>query len=310
MVEFVSMTRAQAAEYLARFLAEMPACEQRLADTTAATGGPSTQSLDHTPASLEPLWEWAAGRFAWRDGYTPPPLGMPGPRIDPADLEPAAQLPSWFHHPSGAGYARFSAQTLWLIDGLGRYLGNTVVRTIAGTRWQAGHARDNGYAFQNQPVIAGLGDEIMTVWICATLTATVLGIPQHARLAGEPRGQPPVQALRRPLPHCVTGPGRGPHPDPPGGPEPPRQSAQIRNQGIPRIFVGVRQLVVERRGPRTWRRTPCRWRWASRCCPGRSWWRAPGRCGRSGWATRAVEYRPPVPLAMPWNSAARPTHRD
>lgn len=46
--------------------------------------------------------------------------------------------------------------------------------TIPGTRWQAGHARAKGYAFQNQPVIAGPGDEIMTVWVCATLAATAL----------------------------------------------------------------------------------------------------------------------------------------
>ena len=71
MVEFVSMTRAQAQEYLARFLAEMPACEQRPADTAAATGGPDTQSLDHTPVSLGPLRDWAAGRLAWRGGSTP-----------------------------------------------------------------------------------------------------------------------------------------------------------------------------------------------------------------------------------------------
>lgn len=174
MVEFVSMTRAQAGEYLARFLAEMPACEQRLADTAAATGGPPAKTLDHTPESLGPLWAWATTQMAWRPGYTPPPLGMPGPRIDPATLEPAESLPSWFHHPSGAGYAEFSAQTLWLIDGLGRYLGNTVVATVPGTRWKAGHARAKGYALQNQPVIAGLGDEISTIEACAALAARAL----------------------------------------------------------------------------------------------------------------------------------------
>jgi hypothetical protein len=174
VVQFVSMTRAQAGEYLARFLAEMPASEQRLADTAAATGGPPPELLDHTPESLGLLWQWVTTRLAWRDGYTPPPLGMPGPRIDPADLEPPEQLPSWFHHPSGAGYAEFSADTLWLIDGLGRYLGNTVVHTMPGTQWKAGHARATGYALQNQPVIAGLGDEIMTIEVCAALAAKAL----------------------------------------------------------------------------------------------------------------------------------------
>lgn len=174
VVEFVRMTRAQAREYLTRFLAEMPASQLRLADTAAATGGPTAQAHDHTAESLGPLWQWAATRLAWRPGYTPPPLGMPGPRIDPSDLEPPEQLPSWFHHPSGAGYAQFSADTLWLLDGLGRHLGNTVVHTIPGARWEAGHARAQGYALQNQPVIAGLGDEIMTIEVCAALAAKAL----------------------------------------------------------------------------------------------------------------------------------------
>ena len=84
---------------------------------------------------------------------------MPGPRIAADQLEPADQLPSWFHHPSAASYARFSAGTLWLIDGLGRYLGETVLATVPGTSWAAGHSRTKGYMFHNQPVISGLAEE-------------------------------------------------------------------------------------------------------------------------------------------------------
>ena len=174
MVEFVSMSKLEAEEYFQRFMAEMPACERRLADTASATGGPSPQSLDHAPESLGRLWEWAATRLAWREGYEPPALGLPGPRIDAEDLEPADQLPSWFHHPSGVGYARFSPETLWLIDGLGRYAGNTLVETVPGTRWKAGHARTKGYMFQNQPVVAGLGEEIMPIQVCAVLASKAL----------------------------------------------------------------------------------------------------------------------------------------
>lgn len=174
MVEFVSMSKLEAEEYFQRFMAEMPACERRLADTPSATGGPSPQSLDHAPESLGRLWERAATRLAWREGYEPPALGFPGPRIDTEDLEPADRLPSWFHHPSGVGYARFSPETLWLIDGLGRYAGNTLVETVPGTRWKAGHARTKGYMFQNQPVVAGLGEEIMPIQVCAVLATKAL----------------------------------------------------------------------------------------------------------------------------------------
>lgn len=117
---------------------------------------------------------WAARRLSLREGYEPPALGMPGPRIEAADLEPPDQLPSWFHHPSGAGYARFSQETLWLIDGLGRYAGNALVATVPGTRWKVGHAPAKGYMFQNQPVVAGLGEEIMPIQACAVLADKAL----------------------------------------------------------------------------------------------------------------------------------------
>jgi hypothetical protein len=74
-------------------------------------------------------------------------------------LEPEDRLPSWFHHPSAASYARLSAGTLWLVDGLGRYLGETVILTVPGTSWAAGHSRTKGYMFQNQPVVRGLAEE-------------------------------------------------------------------------------------------------------------------------------------------------------
>jgi hypothetical protein len=153
------MSRAEAKEYLARLLDEMDAGLRGVMDEAAASGGPTAEEWDRTPASLAPVWEWAVPRLSWRAGYEPPALGMPGPRIAADQLEPADQLPSWFHHPSAASYAEFSAGTLWLIDGLGRYLGETVLATVPGTSWAAGHSRTKGYMFQNQPVISGLAEE-------------------------------------------------------------------------------------------------------------------------------------------------------
>lgn len=167
MVEFASMTTADARGYLERFTAEMQPALQRLADHATATGGPSADELDLSPASLDPLWEWAVHRLAWRSGYVAPEPGRPGPRIAAAEIEPADQLPSWFHHPSAAGYARFSAATLWLVDGLGRYLGATVVRTLPGTNWAVGDSRVAGYVYQNHPVVRGLIDEEDPIYSCA-----------------------------------------------------------------------------------------------------------------------------------------------
>lgn len=174
MVEFVGMSRGEARVYLARFLDEMEAGVSRVVDEAAASGGPTAEAWDRTPASLGPVWEWAVPRLSWRPGYEPPALGMPGPRITDDQLEPLGQLPSWFHHPSAASYADFSADTLWLIDGLGRYLGQTVLATVPGTSWAAGHSRNKGYMFQNQPVVRGLAEEESPFHTMAILVSRTL----------------------------------------------------------------------------------------------------------------------------------------
>lgn len=110
-----------------------------------------TGDIADVPVTDDPSGDMSIG-IAWRAGYAPPSPGQPGPRISVDQLQPPAELPTWFHHPSGVGYARFSAETLWLIDGAGRYLGETVVRTGHG-KWATGRSRAKGYIFQNQPVI-------------------------------------------------------------------------------------------------------------------------------------------------------------
>ena len=124
--------------------------------------------------SLAEVWSAVVPKLAWRAGYTPPALGQPGPRTSSEQLEPPRDLPSWFHHPSGAGYARFSAETLWLIDGAARYLGETLVRTVGG-RWTSGNAQIQGYMFQNQPVMAGItADPVSPMQTTAVLVARAL----------------------------------------------------------------------------------------------------------------------------------------
>lgn len=154
MVRFVELSRSEAKSFLDRFQDETPERLAALRDLTSSTGGPHADQLDLTPASLEPLWSWAAPRLSWREGFTPPPLGEPGGRVSPEELEPEDQLPGWFD-PIVPGWARWSAGSLWLVDGLARYLGETLV-TQVGARWAAGHARTRGYVYQNHPVVTGL----------------------------------------------------------------------------------------------------------------------------------------------------------
>lgn len=174
MVRFVEMSRPEARAFLERFLAETPGRLQALREQCSSTGGPSAQSLDLTPDSLDPLWSWAAPRLAWRDGYQSPPPGEPGGRVPLDQLEPEDQLPSWFD-PVVSGWARWSAESLWLLDGLARYLGETVLASVPGARWTAGHARRRGYAYENHPVLTGLpAEDIAPVWSTAIVAARAL----------------------------------------------------------------------------------------------------------------------------------------
>lgn len=155
MVRFVELSRSEAKAFLDRFLGETPDRLAWLRELAATSGGPAADRLDLTPASLDPLWAWAAPRLSWRDGYTPPAPGEPGGRVPLDVLEPEDQLPTWFD-PVVPGWARWSADSLWLIDGLARYLGETLVVQIPTARWVAGHARTKGYIYQNHPVVTGL----------------------------------------------------------------------------------------------------------------------------------------------------------
>lgn len=164
---FVAMTRSEAKAYLDVFLTEMEPSLERFATSV-------DRELTYSPDSLEQAWHAVRPKLAWRSGYTPPALGQPGPRIHSEQLEPAQDLPSWFHHPSGAGFARFSAETLWLIDGAARYLGETLIRRV-GARWASGNARTKGYMYQNQPVLTGLTtDPLSPIQTCAVLAARAL----------------------------------------------------------------------------------------------------------------------------------------
>lgn len=164
---FASMTEPEAKAYLDQFLAEMRPSLVRFATNIDS-------DLTYSVDSLRWAWDAVRPRLAWRSGYLPPNPGQLGPRIRTEELEPPLDLPSWFHHPSGAGYARFSAETLWLIDGAGRYLGEILIRHIGGA-WESGDDPTKGYMFQNQPVFAGITPQpVSPIQTCAVLAARAL----------------------------------------------------------------------------------------------------------------------------------------
>lgn len=164
---FVSMTRSEATTYLEVFRKEMGSSLSRFAASADC-------ELTYSPDSLDQVWHAVTPKLAWRTDYTPPALGQPGPHIATEQLEPPHDLPSWFHHPSGAGYARFSAETLWLIDGAARYLGETFIRNVGG-HWGSGDAPLEGYVYQNQPVLIDVtADPLSPTQTCAVIVARAL----------------------------------------------------------------------------------------------------------------------------------------
>lgn len=172
---FVSMTKPEASAFLERFLAEMPARMEWLTRLCQDTGGTRESELDYSAASLNAVWAWAAPRLAWRRGYeAPTSRGDLRPQFNPDDLEDPDDLPCWFHHPSGQGLARFSADTLWLIDALGRYLGESVIKSVPGARWASGATRPKGNMLANQPVLAGLLDEDSPILACTSMASRTL----------------------------------------------------------------------------------------------------------------------------------------
>lgn len=174
MVEYVSMTPAQARALLSTFLENTPGRVAGLREVCAASGGPSPEALDLGADSLDPLWAWAVPRLAWRDGYVPPPLDMPGPRHPAGPLEPEDQLPEWFDPRVLDGW-RLSASTLWLVDGLARYLAGCVLAGTPSARWTVHRSRRDD-ALQNHLVVDGLpvGDVVEPMWSVTVLVTRAL----------------------------------------------------------------------------------------------------------------------------------------
>jgi hypothetical protein len=182
MTGFASMTRAQAKDYLRQFLAEAPESLARL-DVLLRAAGVAPVSGDLSPESLDRAWAGARTVLAWAPGYVPPPLGAPSPPPDRTAPGPPAMLPSWFAHEPHPSYAQFSADTLWVIDGLARHLAEVVLARVPGTAWAAGHSTRKGYLHEGAPVVTGLGAELNPRWT----VSTVVG---HELRGGAPQGAP------------------------------------------------------------------------------------------------------------------------
>lgn len=143
------MTTAQARAYFEQFMSEMDASRERLANTLREQGADPGLAYDPTPQSLDPIWWALSPLLAWQDGWTPTPSGLPRPTM--AALGDLDALPSWVS--TVGGPIEFSPSTIWIIDGVGRHLGNVMVASVPPSQWSVGHHRIRAYVYQNRPVI-------------------------------------------------------------------------------------------------------------------------------------------------------------
>ncbi|WP_210651813.1 hypothetical protein [Nocardioides sp. SYSU D00065] len=180
MPDYASLTPEQADAYIARFMAEMDASRQRLADALERQGVDPALARDFTPGSLDAIWAPLIPLLEWQGRYQAPQPPHRPAAVSPLDgLGDLDALPSWFTADGGHGLQRFSPTTLWVIDGVARHLGN-VLAVEHGWAWQVGHGPTAGFAYENQPVVAGGGDLWSPLMTTAVLVGRHLNGSEHA----------------------------------------------------------------------------------------------------------------------------------
>lgn len=174
------MSRRQAGDYLNQFLSEMPASRERFAAALERHGASPHLAEDTSPSSLLPVWEALSPSLAWQDDYRPDPPTRADILRWIEELGDLDALPSWLFEDSAA--ISLSPDTIWLVDGLGRHLGNVLSAQVPNMRWAVGRHRNRNYVYQNHPIITtdpGTGQDHHP------LESTAIIIRRHLRGEGD-----------------------------------------------------------------------------------------------------------------------------
>lgn len=154
---FDVLSRAEARAYLARFVRELPASQDRMADMLASSGGNPRLAQDLSPGSLDPLWETAVQRWdlSYQADYVPNAAHPMAPPLQEGTWEalaPVEQLPSWFAH-DWSQFMSFSPSTLWVIDVLARHMGRVLIQNHPDLSWMIGPDRPAQNVDRSRPVV-------------------------------------------------------------------------------------------------------------------------------------------------------------
>ncbi len=154
---FQRLTRKEAKAYLARFIAELPACRERLAGMLASAGADPGLAQSFDPEAIDLIWQTAVAHWPmrWQDDYVHPPNTATPPihKGTLTALGPPHLLPSWFIH-DRIHALRFHQDTLWVTDVLGRHLGEALIAWRPSLGWAPGPARPASNIDRGCPVVA------------------------------------------------------------------------------------------------------------------------------------------------------------
>lgn len=155
---FQQLSHKDAKEYLARFVAELPASSARLAAMLASAGAEPGLADETRPEALDMIWEVAVNHWPmrWQDDYVHPETTA-APTLHKGSLRalgPLHLLPSWFIH-DRLHALRFHQDTLWVTDVLARHLGATLIAWKPSLAWNVGPARPANNIDRGCPVVMG-----------------------------------------------------------------------------------------------------------------------------------------------------------
>lgn len=184
--EFHALPRKEARAYLQTFVEEMPGSQQRLAQMLSLAGAEASLATDLNPAGLDVIWEAVRRQvpLRWQEGYLPPPdTATPAPH--PPTLEALGdltELPSWFLH-DRTHFTVFSPGTIWVIDVLGRHLGEVLRSSWPTLDWMLGPARPASNIDKNKPVVGKGSTWVNPLAGVSALVSTEIGGNRHPSAA-------------------------------------------------------------------------------------------------------------------------------
>lgn len=155
--DYVGMSKGQARQALEVFVEELPASRDRMARMLDGAGADPRLADDLSVEALDPLWEVATSSWglSWQSDYVPGPTTAHPPVSFPTleALGPLEELPSWFRH-GPTHYLRFSPDSLWVIDVLGRHLGQGLVARNPEVEWVPGPGAPRHHSHEkNRPLV-------------------------------------------------------------------------------------------------------------------------------------------------------------